>query len=122
MNLKPLATLALVLASTQALADRPNLTPEQLTKAREAAAQLNPPVDFDAMLDEVDRLGVECTGDLTKKPRILICGKKINNAKIMADTEATRARNQATEARTEQIRKENAELIKEAQRRIKENK
>jgi hypothetical protein len=130
------------LVASQALADRLNLTPEQLAKARESASQLNPPVDFDAMLDEVDRLGVECTGDLTRKARIIICGQRINNAKLdaenarlKADTEATKARIQATEARiqaiqadtqaiqadTEKTREENAALIRRIQERIKEN-
>ncbi|MDR2788559.1 MAG: hypothetical protein LBD06_09445 [Candidatus Accumulibacter sp.] len=127
MNVKALVAVVLLSASSllitrQALADRPNLSPEQLAKARESASQLNPPVDFDAMLDEVDKLGVECTGDLTRKARIIICGQRIENAKLKADTQATRARIQATEARTEKLRKENAELIKEIQRRIKEDK
>jgi hypothetical protein len=87
---------------------RPDLTPEQLAKARETASQMKPLVDFDAMLDEIDRLNVECTGDLTRKARIIICGQKIENAKLKADTEKTR--------------KENAELIRQVQQRIKENK
>lgn len=103
------------LVSSQAFAGRPNLTPEQLTKARESASQLNPPVDFDAMLDEGDRLDVECTGDLTRKARIIICGQKIENAQIKVDTEVKRVRNR-------EIDKENAELIREIQQRIKENK
>ncbi|MDR2788818.1 MAG: hypothetical protein LBD06_10790 [Candidatus Accumulibacter sp.] len=112
MHVKTLVAVVLsassLLVTSQALADRPNLTPEQLAKARQSASQLNPPVDFDAMLDEVDKLGVECTGDLTRKARIIICGQRIENAKLKADTEATRAKN--------------AELIKEIQRRIKEDK
>jgi hypothetical protein len=110
------------LVASQALADRPNLTPEQLAKARESASQLNPPVDFDAMLDEVDRLGVECTGDLTRKARIIICGKDIENARIKADTEATKARTQAIKAENVRLDQETAEHIRELQRRIKENK
>jgi hypothetical protein len=95
---------ATILASSfftaQALA-RLDLTPEQLAKARETASQMNPPVDFDVMLEEVDRLNVECTGDLTRKARIIICGQKIENAKLD---------------------KETAERIRELQKRIKENK
>jgi hypothetical protein len=144
---------ALVLSTSlsvgQALAKH-ELSPEQLAKAREAGKQLNPPVDFDALMSEADKLGVECTGDLTRKARIIICGQRIENAKLKADTQATRARieatkadtqateariqtieadteatradTQATRARTEKLRKENAELIKEIQRRIKEDK
>jgi predicted thioesterase len=80
-------------------------------------------------MKEVDRLGVECTGDLTRGVRIAICVKKVENAKIeariqatKADTEATRADTEATRARTEKLRKENAELIREIQRRIREDK
>jgi septal ring factor EnvC (AmiA/AmiB activator) len=119
------------------------LSPEQLAKAREAARQLTPPVDFDALMKKVDQFGVECTGDLTRKVRIDICTDKVKNAKTEADTqatrarieatkadteatqariEATRARIEATEARIEKIDKENAELIREIQRRIKEDK
>ncbi|MDR1988245.1 MAG: hypothetical protein LBQ24_05990 [Candidatus Peribacteria bacterium] len=112
MNVKAFVAVILsasaLLVAAPALADRPNLTPEQLAKARESARQLNPPVDFDAMLEEVDRLGVECTGDLIKRIEIHLCRQKISNAKIKADTEATR--------------KENATLIREIQQRIKENK
>jgi len=122
MNLKALAALALFLASSQALAEKPNLTPEQLAKAREAAAQLNPPVDFDKMLDEVDRLGVECTGDLTRKARIHICGQKIENAQLKEENARLKADTEATQARIDKIDKENAELIREIQQRIKENK
>ncbi|MDR0717189.1 MAG: hypothetical protein LBF50_07225, partial [Azoarcus sp.] len=99
-----------------------NLTPEQLAKARESASQLNPPVDFDAMLDEVDRLGVECTGDLTRKARIIICGQKIENTKKQENIDRLKADTEATKARTEQIHKENAILIKQLQQQIKENK
>jgi hypothetical protein len=132
MKLKAFIVPALIgsslLANSQALAEH-KLTPEQLTKARQSASQLNPPVDFDALIKEADRLGVECTGDLTRGVRIAICKKKINNAKIQADTEATEARIQATkadikatDARIDKLDKENAELIKELQQRIKENK
>jgi hypothetical protein len=116
------------LSASQALA-RHDLSPERLAKARKAGRQLNPPVDFDALMKEADRLGVECTGDLTRKARIIICGQGIENAQIeariqatRADTEATRARIEATKARIEKIDKENAELIREIQRRIREDK
>jgi hypothetical protein len=117
-----------LLANGQALAEH-KLTTEQLIKARQSASQLNPPVDFDALIKVADRLGVECTGDLTRKARIIICGQKVENAQIRADTEATRVKIKAIEADTEAIRarnkqidEENAELIRDVQRRIKENK
>jgi len=112
MNTKTLVASVLfassILASGQALAVNQGLTPEQMAKGRETAATMNPPVDFDAMIKEADSLNVECTGDLTRKARIIICGQKIENAKIEADTQ--------------RIRKENAELIKQVQQRIKDNK
>jgi hypothetical protein len=111
-----------ILAASQALADRPNLTPEQLAKARESASQLNPPVDFDAMLDEVDRLGVECTGDLTRKARIIICGQDIEIAKKQKNIDRLKAENARLKADTEKTREENAVLIRQIQQRIKENK
>ena len=121
--------------ASEALA-KPDLTPEQLAKAKETASQMKPPVDFEAMLNEADRLGVECTGDLTRGARIVICGQKVENAKIQenidrlkADTEATKARREAIKAETETIKaetkkihEENAELIREVQQRIKDNK
>jgi hypothetical protein len=79
---------------------RPDLTPEQLAKARETASQMKPPVDFDAMLDEIDRLGVECTGDLTRKIRIESCRLRIDTAQ--------------SKERQEKLREENAKLDKEA--------
>jgi len=133
MNTKTLVTSILfassLFVSGQALADKPNMSQEQLTKARAAAAQLNPPVDFDAMIKEADSLNVECTGDLTRKARIIICGQKIENAQIQAENARIKADTEATKARTEQLRKENArldeenaELIRQVQQRIKENK
>jgi hypothetical protein len=109
-------------ASSQALAAKPELTPEQLTKARESASQLNPPVDFDTLMKEANSLGVECTGDLTRKARISICVDDVKIAKTKADTEMTKTEIQAIKADTEKTRKENAELIKQVQQRIKENK
>jgi preprotein translocase subunit SecD len=111
-----------LLASNQALAAKPELTQEQLTKARASASQLNPPVNFDALMEEADRLNVECTGDLTRKARIIICGQDVENARIKIDTEARKARIQAIEADTEATRKENTRLIREIQQRVKENK
>jgi hypothetical protein len=111
MNTKALvASLFLVsslLATGEALAKH-ELTPEQLVKARETASKLNPPVDFDVLMNEADRLGVECTGDLTRGARIVICGQKVDNAKLNEEGK--------------RLDKETAELIKEVQQRIKDNK
>jgi hypothetical protein len=85
MNAKTLLTATLLassfLVTSQALAE-PNLSPEQLAKARETASQMKPPVDFDAMLKEADRLGVKCEGDLTRKIKITTCKSKVNSAKL----------------------------------------
>jgi hypothetical protein len=64
--------LASSLFTAQAQA-RPDLTPEQLAKARETASQMKPPVDFDALLNEADRLDVECKGDLTNRIVLKTC-------------------------------------------------
>lgn len=109
-------------ASGQALAGNNDLTPEQLAKARESASQLNPPVDFDAMIKEANRLNVECTGDLTRKVRIHICGQDIEIAKKQERIDKKQANIDRLKADTEKTRKENAELIREAQQRIKNNK
>jgi hypothetical protein len=125
MKLKALVTAVLfaygLLATNQALA-RPDLTAEQLTKAQEAAAQLNPPVDFDALMDEADKLGVECTGDLTRKARIIICGQDVENAKIQGDINRLKAENSRLDQENARLDQETAKHIRELQRRIKENK
>ncbi|GHU32857.1 hypothetical protein FACS189497_14580 [Betaproteobacteria bacterium] len=125
MNTKALAAslflVSSLLATGEALAKH-DLTPEQLAKARETASKLNPPVDFDVLMNEADRLGVECTGDLTRGVRIAICEKKINNAKKQENIDKLEADTKATKARKEQIHKENSELIREVQQRIKDNK
>jgi hypothetical protein len=83
MNTKALvASLFLVpslFVASEALA-KPDLTPEQLAKAKETASKLNPPVDFDVLMNEADRLGVECTGDLTRKIKIEGCRLKVDTA------------------------------------------
>jgi hypothetical protein len=125
MNVKALLSVLVFFAGVSVAGEvlaRNELSPEQWARAREAARQLKPPVDFDALMKEVDQFGVECTGDLTRKARIIICGQKVENAKIEADTQAIRADTEATRARTEKLRKENAELIREIQQRIREDK
>jgi hypothetical protein len=65
-------TLCVCFSVSEAQA-RPELTAEQLAKARQTAAQMKPPVDFDVLLEEADRLGVQCEGDLTRKGKIRVC-------------------------------------------------
>jgi hypothetical protein len=74
--------LTISLSTSQALAAKPELTPEQLTKARETAAQMKPPIDFDVLLDEANRLGVVCEGDLTRRTLIATCKSKVNSIKL----------------------------------------
>jgi hypothetical protein len=139
MNVKVLLSVLVFFAGVSVAGEvlaRNELSPEQWARAREAARQLTLSVDFDALMKEVDRFGVECTGDLTRKVRIDICTDKVKNAKTEADTQATRADTEATRARieatrariqaietdTEATRAKNAELIREIQRRIREDK
>jgi hypothetical protein len=124
----PVLLASSLLANGQAQAEH-KLTPEQLIKARQSASQLNPPVDFDALIKEADRLGVECTGDLTRKARGIICGQKVENAQIQeridkkqaentrikADTEATKARIRVTKADTEATEQKTLEMVKDLQ-------
>ena len=91
----------------------PDLTPEQRTKAREVASQLKPPVDFDALLAEADRLGVICEGNLTIRGNIKTC---INGVKI-AQSKERQAKLDAESARLDE---ENARLDEEAIRMINE--
>jgi hypothetical protein len=107
--------LTISLSANQTLAAKPDLTPEQLTKARASASQLNPPVNFDELMKEADKLDVECTGDLTRKARISICTDKVKNAKTQKNIDRLKAENA-------RLNKENAKLIREVQQRIKENK
>jgi hypothetical protein len=71
---------------------KPNMTPEQLAKARETAAQMTPPVDFDALLDEADRLGVVCEGNLTIKGNIKTCKYRIETAQSKERVAVSRER------------------------------
>ncbi|MDR1987630.1 MAG: hypothetical protein LBQ24_02460 [Candidatus Peribacteria bacterium] len=98
------------LVINQALAGRPNLTPEQLAKAREVASKINPPIDFDALLDEADRLGVVCEGKLTIKGNIKTC-------KYSVETAQSEERIQASKERQAKLREENARLDEQIQTR-----
>ena len=109
MKLKALVIPALfasgLLASNQALA-RSDMTPEQLAKARTSASQLNPPVDFDALMDEADKLGVKCEGDLTLRYKIKMCSLKVDNAKLDEEYKAMGKEIKRTLDETKQIVKE----------------
>jgi hypothetical protein len=109
---------ALILSTTSLLASqalaRPDMTPEQLTKAREVASQMKPPVDFDALLAEADRLDVECKGDLTKRIVIKTCKGYVETAQIKEDTQASRERQAKLDKEIEALEKEIANNIEEA--------
>jgi hypothetical protein len=127
---------ALVLSvclSTHAIA-KLDMTPEQLTKAREIATQLKPPVDFDALLDEADRLGVVCEGNLTIRANIRTCinGVKIGQskerqaaskerqAKLDEDINASRQRQAKLDEENARLDEENARLDEEYKAKRKE--
>ena len=102
---------------------RPNMTEEQLAKAREVALQLKPPVDFDAMLIEAEGLGVEC-GDinLTLRPNVRTC---INRIKIeqskrrqaVLDEEILASQTRQVQIEAE-MRQQLADLASEAEQKL----
>ena len=91
-------TLSISISASDALA-KPNMTDEQLAKAREVASKLNPPIDFDAMIIEADRLGVECEGDLTRRAVIKMCKMDVDTALLDEETARLREENTEIEAR-----------------------
>jgi hypothetical protein len=115
--------LSVSLSASQALA-KPEMTPEQLAKARETAALMKPPVDFDALLDEADRLGVVCEGELTIRANIRTCinGVKIaqskeRQAKLGADTARLREENEQIEDR---LKRKVHDLADKAEQKLKQ--
>lgn len=101
-----LIVLSLLSFTSYSLA-RPNLTEEELAQARKAGAEAKYPINFDALMDEADRLGVECEGDLTTWVKQRICSIRVESAQFRESTEASKKR-QA------EIQKETARLIHEA--------
>jgi hypothetical protein len=111
MNCKALLA-SIVLASSlfvtsEALA-KPDLTPEQLAKARETAQQMKPPVDFDALLQEADRLGVECQGNFALRPIMNTCK---NNVEI-AQSKERQAQSKERQAKLDEEYKVTEERLK----------
>jgi len=121
MSVKPVIT-ALIMSATLFTASfalaGPDLTPEQLAKARETAQNMKPPVDFDALLVEADRLDVECTGDLSRKVRIEICAGNVE----IAQSKERQAKLDEESARLDEeaIRMIN-ELSDKAEQKLKQN-
>jgi len=93
---------------------RPDFTEEELAKARKAASETKYPIDFDTLMDEMDRLGVECEGDLTNWAWIRICSLKIEAAQHDEKIEASKKRVEESKKRQEATRQETIRLINEA--------
>ena len=84
--------LSVSMSASDALA-KTNLSEEQLAKAREVASQMKPPVDFDQMILEAEKLGIECGDkDLTKRPFIRSCMNRIETAKLDEEITASKER------------------------------
>lgn len=116
MSIKHLITALILSLSIFAAGDalaRPELTDEQLAKARGVAQAMNPPVDFDVMLDEADRLGVECTGDFARKVRIEICSDKVEIAQSKERQAKLREENARLDAESERLDEEAIRMINE---------
>lgn len=101
MSLKTLIA-SVLLSSSLLLAGeayaRPNMTDEELAKAKETAGQLKPPLDLDALFDEADRLGVICEGDLSDRVILKTCKLKVERAQIAENTTILQAQNKEKEA------------------------
>lgn len=103
----------LLLFTSQAYS-RPAFTQEELTKARKAASTAKHPIDFDKLMDEADRLGIECEGDLTKWVWINICNIQVDTAQSEERSEQSRVRIEESKKRQGQIDRETIRLINEA--------
>jgi hypothetical protein len=119
MTAKPIISALVALAislfaSSQALA-RPDLTVEQLTKAREIAKNFDPPIDFDELLKEANRLGVECDGNLTLMYKIKMC-------MLDVDTAQSEERQAKLDDENRKLDEENKALRKEIKRTLDETK
>jgi hypothetical protein len=110
MTFKTLIT-TLLLSSTLFIASealaKPDMTPEQLAKAKETARQMKPTVDLDVLFTEADRLKVECEGDLTTRIVIKTC-------KLSVETAQSEERQAKIKAERKQIQAETTELINQA--------
>ncbi len=117
MNLQNIIKTALfcllVSTSTEAMA-RPDLTPEELAKAQEIASQMNPPVDINTLLDEAERLGVECD-NISRKIKLKSCILKV-------DTEQSKERQAKLDEDNARLDKEAIQMVnalsEEAERKL----
>lgn len=105
---------ACLLALAPQAHSRPAFTKEELAKARKAASEAKHPIDFDAVMDEADRLGIECEGDLTTWGWIEICRTKVSAAQARERTAASKKRVVESRKRQEAMRNETIRLINEA--------
>ena len=135
MSVKPVIT-ALIMSATLFTASfalaGPDLTPEQLAKARETAQKMKPPVDFDALLVEADRLNIKCEGDLTRRAIIKMCKfdveiaqSKERQAKLDEEIEASKERqarlDEEYKETEERLKRKVNELSDQAEQQLKQN-
>lgn len=90
---------------------RPNMTEEQLAKARQTASQLKPPVNLDELLNEAERLGVVCDDDLTRRIKIATCNEKVKTAQ-------SKERQDLSKERQAKIDADNARLDEELRKKV----
>lgn len=109
--------VASVLLSSSLLATdvqaKPDMTEEQLEKARKTALSLKPPVDFDELMSEAERLGVDCKGELSHRVVLKTC-------KLNVESAQSRERQAKLDRDIEGLRKENAMLDAELKKRVDE--
>jgi len=108
-----------VLVASNALA-KPNMTEEQLEKAKVTASQMKPPVDFIAMLDEADKFGVECKGNLTIRANIRAClngisiaQSKERQAALTSEGERLRAEGERLDAENDALREDIVKIVQD---------
>ena len=100
-----------------------NMTEAELAKAREVALKIKPPVDFDLMLEEADRYGIECTGDLTRRIIISTCNNKVRSAQhkeATADNRKATADNRKATADNRKATADNRKAIAIMKKEIEE--
>ena len=98
-----------VFVASNAIA-KTNMTEEQVAQARATASQMKIPIDFDAMIAEASRLGVECDGDLTRKVKIATCDTKVKRAQSQERQAALVAEGKRLDEEGEKLRTEGKKL------------
>ena len=110
----------ILIASSLAVAGevqaKPDMTAEQLAKARETAQQMKPPVDLDALFTEADRLGVKCEGDLTTRIVIKTCKGNVEIAQSKERQAQSKERQAKLREDNQKLREEIADIVDETKR------